>query len=156
MSYEEWLRGLEDSKMAVNNPDVRRNDPEEWACLSDEQRDIIQQWYMDELKRQLKNEKRAKEQEESKWMFGVCFLGAAVGMAEFSRGQHVTDPIFAGTCWAVLEVVGGVAVCGVIAWIGKAVSEWIEETFHSRAGGAVAGLLSIAIWALVVGAIFVR
>lgn len=36
-------------KKAVDDPCVRQNDPACWQCLSDEQRDTINEWYMERL-----------------------------------------------------------------------------------------------------------
>lgn len=37
------------ARRAVENPKVRNSDPECWKCLSDEQRDVINEWYVDRL-----------------------------------------------------------------------------------------------------------
>ena len=37
------------ARRAVGNPKVRNSDPECWKCLSDEQRDMINEWYIDRL-----------------------------------------------------------------------------------------------------------
>ena len=37
------------ARRAVENPKVRNSDPECWKCLSDEQRDMINEWYVDRL-----------------------------------------------------------------------------------------------------------
>ena len=36
-------------KKAVDNPKVRLGDPKCWDCLTDEQRDIINEWYINQL-----------------------------------------------------------------------------------------------------------
>lgn len=48
---------------AVDNPKVRWKDPACWSCLSDEQRDIINEWYMDRLVED-KEFKKSKEKHE--------------------------------------------------------------------------------------------
>jgi hypothetical protein len=56
---------LEDAKerKAVDDPSCRSFDPECWKCLSDEQRDIINEWYYDRL---IEDKMRADEDQEKK------------------------------------------------------------------------------------------
>lgn len=53
--YEEAM-----NKKSVEDPEVRHEDPAAWKCLTDEQRDIICEWY---YKRQIERKKRQNEQE---------------------------------------------------------------------------------------------
>ena len=49
---------------AVNNPRVRLGDPACWKCLSDEQRDIINEWYMRQIFNRMSEQKKKEEEEE--------------------------------------------------------------------------------------------
>ncbi len=75
---EERMRAFEEaverSTKAVYNPKVRRTDPESWKCLSDEQRDIIHQWYVEDMNNQQEIQKQ-KEKESSDSNSWACVLG---------------------------------------------------------------------------------
>lgn len=52
-------------KKAVDDPRVRQNDPVCWQCLSDEQRDTINEWYMELLIG--REHKNSEEDTASSW-----------------------------------------------------------------------------------------
>lgn len=47
-------------KKAVDNPKVRLGDPKCWDCLTDEQRDTINEWYINQLIDREKEEKASE------------------------------------------------------------------------------------------------
>ena len=52
-------------KKAVDNPKVRLGDPKCWDCLTDEQRDIINEWYINQLIDREKKENAS----ENRWTY---------------------------------------------------------------------------------------
>ncbi len=59
---------------ATDDPHVRWKDPECWKCLSDEQRDVIHQWYIEELIED-RDKKKRENQETSSQNAGAIILG---------------------------------------------------------------------------------
>lgn len=61
------IETLSDSarKKAVDNPKVRLGDPKCWDCLTDEQRDTINEWYINQLIDREKKENAS----ENRWTY---------------------------------------------------------------------------------------
>ena len=59
---------LEEAKKekATKNPKVRYKDPDCWKCLSDEQRDVINEWYFGRLIEERKKSKSNKDNSKKK------------------------------------------------------------------------------------------
>ncbi len=69
---DDFERALQEN--AVDDPHVRWKDPECWKCLSDEQRDVIHQWHIENLIEE-RDKKEREEKETSESTFWACTLG---------------------------------------------------------------------------------
>lgn len=69
---------------AVEDPNVRRGDPACWKCLSDEQRDVINEWYF-----QLLLEKEQEQQAEATRNTWAAIIGLSP-LAFFYAISHCT------------------------------------------------------------------
>lgn len=81
----------EDTKKekAANDPRVRQKDPTCWKCLSDEQRDTINEWYMDQLIDQQRQREESDRVAHSPWpailgLIPLAFSHAAKGGLDLS------------------------------------------------------------------------
>lgn len=61
------IETLSDSarKKAVDNPKVRLGDPKCWDCLTDEQRDIINEWHINQLIEDIKKDNSKENRDAS-------------------------------------------------------------------------------------------
>ena len=91
--------------------DDRWKDPKAWECLDDDQREIINDWYMKILDGKEKENKKRSSLED----YATCFL--ALPITVFSVGG------FAGSGMSIykiiLELVSGLLVYGFLLWIGR-------------------------------------
>lgn len=92
----DMIKSLEDSKKkkAVDDPRVRHGDPKCWECLSDEQRDVINTWYMDRLI----DREHEKDEED-----GATIWAGIIGVSPFAFFQAISHCIkYDKPFWALL------------------------------------------------------
>lgn len=73
-------------KKAIDDPSVRQGDPAPWKCLSDEQRDTINEWYMEHLIDCARRDE-AGETEQSSSNIWAAVIGL-IPLAFFHAAQH--------------------------------------------------------------------
>lgn len=85
----EYYEALKQEK-AVDDPHIRRKDPGCWECLSDEQRDTINEWYMDILIDNERNREAAEEAAQSPW---PAIIGLIPLAFFYTAAGYVSRPI---------------------------------------------------------------
>lgn len=79
-------------KKAIDDPRVRQGDPAAWKCLSDEQRDTINEWYMECLIEYARRDEEG-ESEQSSSNFWAAIIGL-IPLSLFHTAQHsLNQPI---------------------------------------------------------------
>lgn len=99
---------------AVNNPKVRWGDPACWKCLTDEQRDVIYEWYTDRIREE--NEQAEKEYNllESAGFFALIPFAVAYG---FHSSESALGMILNALCaWLVYSVIFLLFSHGFVSW----------------------------------------
>lgn len=81
---------------AVDDPRVRQKDPACWKCLSDEQRDTINEWYMDQLIGQQRQRETEARIAHSPWpailgLIPLAFSHAAKGGLDLSISEFLLN-----------------------------------------------------------------
>ena len=92
--YEETM-----NKKAVDNPSVRRGDPAAWNCLTDEQRDVICEWY---YKGRIEREKQEIQQETFNTyaaLFALTPFAFAYALTRFPLGWRM---LLESTCALII------------------------------------------------------
>lgn len=130
----------------------RFGDPEAWGCLNDEQREIIRKWYHGVWELQTEEKKRQAEKENFLWLCGVCFVGIAAGIVEFTIRTHGETPVWTSALRAIAEAVGGILLCMVVAFIGRSAGEGIFERSNSDRGRVISAIGWGLLWAVIVWA----
>lgn len=72
----------EDLKLekSTDNPEIRWKDPDSWKCLTNEQRDIICEWYYDLLVEKEKRKKRENNIHQNAMYFAITPFAFAYGI----------------------------------------------------------------------------
>lgn len=85
---------MQSRKKSVDDPNVRNEDPECWKCLSNEQRDIINEWYCDDCERNEKWAKKEQDQATSANQFAMIPLAAWTAYVWLQKGYIWAIPIY--------------------------------------------------------------
>ena len=89
----------EKKKKAVDDPKVRWKDPACWKCLSDEQRDVIHEWYIDRILEEKEEKEKHQGRLEYAGFFGLIPFAVAYG---FHASKSVWGMVLNALCaWAV-------------------------------------------------------
>lgn len=84
MEIERFLQECLEKK-SVDNPAIRSQDPTCWSCLSDEQRDIIHEWYISRI---IEKDKERKQTERKETIANCLSL---IPFAVFYGVKHCGD-----------------------------------------------------------------
>ena len=77
------------TKKCSDNPKIRNGDPDCWNCLSDEQRDIIHEWYINTQLRELEKSERKDKLQESAGFFALTPIAFAYALLKHPQlGWH--------------------------------------------------------------------
>lgn len=96
------------NKRATEDPSIRRYDPSCWECLSDEQRDIIHEWYSQVITKK----QRESENNTNRIIFSSYFALIPFAIAhafKWSDGEFTWGFVFEAVCtWILYAFVFGV------------------------------------------------
>lgn len=96
------------NKRATDDPSIRRYDPSCWECLSDEQRDVIHEWY---------NKLNAEKQEAEKKKINRVLYSSYFALIPFavahafkwSDGELTWNFLFTAICaWIIYALIFGI------------------------------------------------
>ncbi len=112
---------------AVDDPHVRWKDPECWKCLSDEQRDVIHQWHIENLIED-RDKKELEEKETSDSNTWACVLGLSpfAFYHALKRGGSFLEILF--------EAVAALLVWGFIFFLAFSLYQAVREAQHPPFG----------------------
>ena len=136
---------LEDAKKrkAVDNPKCRIHDPDCWECLSDEQRDIINEWYFDRL---IKDKKEAEKENNSKETLTSLIQFIFVGWS-FALFFGAWDQLLAGQYFSFLK--GLICAC-VFSLFVTGIGTLVADTAHDMGTSKVALFGGIIFFLLII------
>jgi hypothetical protein len=112
-------------KYMVKQSPSRKGDPEGWACLSDEQRDIISDWYHhDQIISQRQQQKLIKENErkaENSYVFAGIFALFPIAL------WYELEVFYENTLWtALFNIAARWFILGIIGMLAAAVYKYLN------------------------------
>lgn len=130
-------------RKAVDDPKCRVFDPDCWKCLSDEQRDIINEWYFDRL---IKDKKEAEKENNSKETLTSLIQFIFVGWS-FAFFFGAWEQLFAGQYFSFLK--GLICAC-VFSLFVTGIGTLVADTAHDMGTSKVALFGGIIFFLLII------